>query len=413
MTVHIVGAGLAGLSAAVALSARDIPVILSEAAPQAGGRCRSYTDSALGMTIDNGNHLVLSGNSATAEYLQTIGAGDRLAGPDTAEFTFVELPSLRQWRLRPNRSAIPWWVLSEKRRVPDTGLRDYLSLSALLRPSTDDKIEDVISCEGPLWNRLLHPLLLAALNTEPARASAKLAASILRETLAKGGDAYRPRIASPSLSAAFVDPALSFIEARGGEVRLGRRLATLTFEPESGRAESLQFADGTEALGKEDTVILALPPWVARDLVPQLTVPDAYHAIVNAHFAFTPPADAPPMIGVINGKAEWIFCFHDRISITVSSADRLVGEDRETLARDFWEEVSTILKLPPDLPPWQIVKEKRATFAATVEEDRKRPPAETRWPNLFLAGDWTDTGLPATIEGAIRSGRKAASLAGA
>jgi len=116
------------------------------------------------------------------------------------------------------------------------------------------------------------------------------------------------------------------------------------------------------------------------------------------------------MTGVIGGLAEWIFAFPDRISITVSGADAIVDKDREELARTFWSEVSKVFNLTTGLPPWQIVKERRATFAATPEQAALRPKTVTRWPNLLLAGDWTDTGLPATIEGAIRSGQKAARL---
>jgi monoamine oxidase len=117
------------------------------------------------------------------------------------------------------------------------------------------------------------------------------------------------------------------------------------------------------------------------------------------------------MVGVIGGTADWVFAFEDRISVTVSNADALVDRDREQLAEMLWADVAKIHGLPAELPPWQIVKEKRATFAATPEQEQKRPPAKTQWRNLFLAGDWTDTGLPATIEGAIRSGHKAAHLA--
>ena len=116
------------------------------------------------------------------------------------------------------------------------------------------------------------------------------------------------------------------------------------------------------------------------------------------------------MLGLLHSTAEWVFAFPDRLSVTVSAADRLVDRDREDLARLFWAEVSAALGLDAPLPRWQIVKEKRATFAATPEQDAKRPPARTRWRNLFLAGDWTQTGLPATIEGAIRSGETAAGL---
>jgi uncharacterized protein with NAD-binding domain and iron-sulfur cluster len=96
------------------------------------------------------------------------------------------------------------------------------------------------------------------------------------------------------------------------------------------------------------------------------------------------------------------------VSVTISAGDRLIDTPREELARKIWDEVARVTKLPAALPPWQIVRERRATFAATPTEDAKRPGAATQWRNLVLAGDWTDTGLPATIEGAIRSGNRAA-----
>ena len=117
------------------------------------------------------------------------------------------------------------------------------------------------------------------------------------------------------------------------------------------------------------------------------------------------------MLGVIGGTAEWIFTFAGRVSVTVSGADAMVDMDREELARIIWADVARALRYPCPCRAWQIVKEKRATFAATPEQDAKRPPAKTRWRNLFLAGDWVQTGLPATIEGALRSGENAAALA--
>ncbi len=103
-----------------------------------------------------------------------------------------------------------------------------------------------------------------------------------------------------------------------------------------------------------------------------------------------------------------MFAFADRLSVTVSGADDLADADREDLARMFWADIAAVHGLPAALPPWQIVKERRATFAATPEQNARRPKAATPWRNLALAGDWTATGLPATIEGAIRSGRTAA-----
>jgi uncharacterized protein with NAD-binding domain and iron-sulfur cluster len=117
------------------------------------------------------------------------------------------------------------------------------------------------------------------------------------------------------------------------------------------------------------------------------------------------------MLGVIGGTAEWIFAFDDRISVTVSCADAIVDQDREALAATIWADVVKALNITAPMPAWQIVKEKRATFAATPAQDARRPQQKTRWRNLFLAGDWVQTGLPATIEGALRSGETAAALA--
>ena len=155
-----------------------------------------------------------------------------------------------------------------------------------------------------------------------------------------------------------------------------------------------------------------MPPYAAAALVPGLDVPTAFHAIVNAHFRIEPPAGQPPILGVINGTVQWLFAFPGRLSVTISAGDRLIDSPREELAKTIWSEVARLTGLPPTLPPWQIVRERRATFAATPAQDAKRPGAATKWSNLVLAGDWTDTGLPATIEGAIRSGNRAADMIG-
>jgi hydroxysqualene dehydroxylase len=408
-TVHVIGAGLAGLAAAVRLCQRGTMVVLHEAAGQAGGRCRSYHDPVLDMAIDNGNHLLLSANEDALSYLATIGAAAKLVGPAHAEFAFVDLASGKRWTLRINDGRLPWWVFDKTRRVPDTRAADYLSIGRLLWPGPEKTICQTVKCSGALYDRLARPLWLAALNTDPREASASLAAAVTRETLARGGKACRPLFAPDGLGHAFVEPALSFLRGRNAKVEFGHRLRALDFS--QGRVAVLDFGDdGRVAIEEDDSVILAAPPAVSADLVPGLDAPDEFRAIVNAHFRIEPPAGLTPLLGIINGTIEWLFSFKHRLSVTISCADRLLELPRETLARRIWDEVATVTGLPKDMPPWQIVRERRATFAATPAQNAKRPGPVTAWSNLFLAGDWTGTGLPATIEGAIRSGNRAADL---
>jgi squalene-associated FAD-dependent desaturase len=406
----VVGAGLAGLSAAVSLAEKDVSVVLFESAPQAGGRCRSYFDPTLAQTIDNGNHFIVSGNHAAFAYLKLIGTADRLVAPDSGKgVSFVDIRNGARWTLKPNDGMFPTWLLDSHRRVPGTVMADYLAMGRLLVAGNDKTIGDVIRCEGALWERLLRPFFLGALNTQPEIASAALAGALVRETFARGGKAYRTRIAHPTLASVFVDPALEFLTGHAADIHLGERVRRVV--PDISFVNALELSEQTIPLARQDAVILAVPPWVASELVPQVRGPDRFSAIVNAHFRLAAPKGSSEMLGIIGGTAEWVFCFEDRISITVSSADRLVDTDREELAAMFWSEVQQALGIADPLPPWQIVKEKRATFMATPEQAAKRPAAVTAWNNLFLAGDWTDTGLPATIEGAVRSGQKAANLA--
>jgi phytoene dehydrogenase-like protein len=135
--IHVIGAGLAGLSAAVTATGAGRAVTLYEATAAGGGRCRSYFDTGLGMRLDNGNHLLLSGNKGVFAYLDAIGARDRVSGPRTPIFPFMDLKTGREWTLRPNLGRIPWWVLFADRRVPRATAREHLRIRDLGREWDD------------------------------------------------------------------------------------------------------------------------------------------------------------------------------------------------------------------------------------------------------------------------------------
>ena len=405
-TIHVIGAGVSGLAAAVKLTQAGERVHLHEATPQAGGRCRSFYDAATDLVIDNGNHLVLSGNHHVMAYARSIGSEAGLQGPDDAEFAFVDLATQKRWTLRLNRGPIPFWIFQKRHRVPDTGPLDYLALMPLLRAKNSERIDQRIKCEGTLYEKLVRPLLLAALNIEPPEASAGLAGAIVRETLLAGGGACRPLIARDGLSNVLVEPAIRELKQGGATVSFEHELHKMSFA--TNRVAMLTFGSDTIQLGGDDIVVLAVPAKQATTLLPGLKAPTEFTSILNAHFRFDTALRIPPILGVINGLTEWIFPFPHRLSVTISGADRLMNASRDDLARLIWQEVCAATGVRGNLPPWQIVRERRATFTAIPEQDALRPGTVTALANLLLAGDWTNTGLPSTIEGSIRSGDRAA-----
>ena len=409
-TVHVVGAGLAGLSAAVELAAHDRRVRLYEASRYAGGRCRSYLDAELGCRIDNGNHLLLAGNRAALRYLARIGAiGTLERHPDTA-FPFVDAATGERWIVRPNRGVLPWWVLSARRRVPGTRAADYLAVLRLRRARQSTTVTETLDRELPLFRRLWEPLAIAALNTGAEVASARLFWRILAATLGRGAAACRPLLPREGLSETFVDPALAWLRTQDVDIRFGARLRALHFD--ANRISALLFDTGPIELDAGDSLILAVPAIVAARLAPALRVPDHYSPIVNAHFRCLPPAEAAPFVGVIGGTAQWIFRKNKVVSVTVSAANGIVDRSVEELGELLWGDVAFAYHLPAHpIPPVRIVKERRATFLASPVQLSRRPAPRTQWTNLLLAGDYVDTGWPATIEGAIDSGVAAANEA--
>ena len=427
-TVHVVGAGLSGLTCAVRVAQAGHAVVLYEAAPRAGGRCRSFPDEGLGCAIDNGNHLLLGGNSATLGYLGDIGARRMVTEIEPAEFPFLEpspreeyalLPYMKstgemQWSLRPGSPWFPTWLVASRRRVPASSPSDYYrDVIRLLRAGPRDTVAACIGRRSPLFERMWQPLSRAVLNTDATEASARLMWKTISLTFLKGEKACRPILFGKGLSPTLVEPALRVLERAGAIVRFQARLRGLRWQ-ENG-VVALRFPEGLLKVEAGDAVVLAVPPDAAAELWPDSGAPQETRPIVNIHFRLDAPVILPgglPFLGLIGTEAQWLFTRGDVLSVTISAATGHVDRPNWEIANQIWAEVTRVLgRNMGRLPPWRVIKERRATIAQTPDIAARRPKAETILPNLFLAGDWTDTGLPATIEGSVRSGLTAARLA--
>lgn len=402
---------MAGLAAALEISRRGLPAVVYEAAGHAGGRCRSFHDDTLDCEIDNGNHLVLSGNTGVAAFIEQVGSADTFLDLPEARFPFVDLETDERWVIHPNRGRIPWWVFSPDRRVPGSRAADYLTALHLVAADKSATVDRIFGGNANVYRRFWEPLAVAVLNTPPSEACARLLWPVFAETFALGGDACRPLIARQGLTHSFIDPALATLRERGTDVRFGQRLRSL--EMDDMGVTGFRFGGETIDIPADDAVILALPAAVLASILPESAPPESFHPIVNVHFKHDAAAASPlpPILGVIGGTAEWIFCRSNILSVTVSAAVDLANAPADEIADATWRDVDRVLALnSPQRPATRVVKEKRATFAQTPGNENRRAGARTNHKNLFLAGDWTKTGLPATIEGAIRSGFNAARL---
>ncbi len=412
-TIHVIGAGLAGLAAALRLAERGQKLFLYEAAGHAGGRCRTFFDDELGRSIDNGNHLILGANRATFRYLDSIESRATLATAPSPVFPFLDLETGARWTIRPNAGPVPWWIARPGRRAPESHASQYLAAFKLLVARPHATVSDILDGSSGAFKRVFEPLATAVLNAKPEEGAARLFGPVIAALMLGGAKAWRGFVARDGLSASLIDPAVEKLKRLGVHIRFGHRLQAIERSGDS--VCGLRFSQLAVALAPDDRIVLAVPPLAAAELVPGLEVPSESRSILNAHFRLDHAAELPhgaPFMGLVGGTAQWLFIRSDIASVTVSAADDIINDSAQDLARRLWLDVATALGAEAaTLPPSRIIKERRATFAQIPAVLGQRPGCRTEIRNLFLAGDWTNTALPATIEGAIRSGRRAAQLA--
>ena len=411
--LHIIGGGLSGLSCAVKSVKGKNSCIIYEASPQAGGRCRSYQDPDMRCLIDNGNHILLGANLKTLNYLCDIGARELVTEIDPATFPFMDINNNSYRTVEPSSPYLPTWMLNPKKRILNATLFHYLEALKLAFSKEKNTVGQIMNRGSPLYDTLWDPMCKAILNTDADEASARMLWKVIKNTLFKGEKACRPIVFNEGLSATLITPALKYIKDHQSEVRYKTRIKELKFK--KNKVVALSSSDTNFNVNDNDAVVLAVPPEVCSNLWPKLNTEFKTLPIVNVHFRLNKAIQLPggrPFLGLIGSHSQWIFNRKNILSVTISAAKVHVDMPNWELADLIWAEVKAVCEVQEKkLPPWRVIKERRATIAQTPPNIKARPQPQTVINNLFIAGDWTNTGLPATIEGSVTSGNVAANLA--
>lgn len=398
-TTHIVGAGVAGLAAALAVARDGGAAILYEAAPQAGGRCRTIRPGD-GFAHDNGTHVLFAANRRALALVESIGARENWIEPEPDGLPVYDAQSGCLVRV----GLSPWSWLRPSLRPAGLTLPGLVRLAGLALPLQDAPLASRMR-RDELARSLIEPLATAVLNTPLEAASSRRFGTALRRLAWPG--AARLLLARRGLGADLIEPALAALRLHGVPLLAGRRLTAIVREDR--RAATLVFGERSVRLAPDDSAILALPPSEMARLLPGLPVPDAFEPILNVHYRHAGP-ERPRFVGLLGTTAQWALLRSDHLSVTVSAASAVVDEDGDALAGLIWQEIAPALAMlgiaadPARRPEARIVKERRATIRQAAGSPR--PPVRPL-DNLALAGDWTGT-LPATIESAVASGERAA-----
>ncbi len=400
MTVHVIGGGLAGLAAALECTHQGLSVVLYEASPELGGRARSYFSNELNAHIDNGAHAVLQNNTNVQRYLGLCGSFGALTRFGTDGLPFYDIGSQKTWTLK-----LPSALWNSAHRPPDVSMIDLLAGLKLLTANGQRNAADALRASPQAFATLWEPLCTSALNTPLAESSAASLAIVLKQMALPGGLRSGLLLPKQSLTSTYITPTQMWLESRGVGIKLGSPVRHLTTTNQ--RVTDLVL-DENISFNADDVIILALPPWspVLNDIGIS-TDRFRYAPIVNAHFKLPAPA-ASQFTGLIGGHGQWVLVRDGIASVTVSAADDLNSQMPQVIAQTLWAEIAQLLNQPSVLPPFHVIKERRATLRHTPGLDSHRPGASTKFQNLFLAGDWTNTGLPCTLESAIQSGFGAA-----
>jgi len=433
--VAVVGGGFAGLAAAVRLARGGAAVTLLERRPFLGGRAYSFADPATGDVVDNGPHALMGAYTAALDFLGEIGAAEKLAfqprlhvalADPVLGMASVAAPPL-PGPLQAPAALLRYRLLSRGDRLRllagavRLAARSAESLARATVAQALVRVGQSRAARARFWS----PLAIATLNEAPEVAAAAPFAAVLRKAFFAGARAARFALSRVPLSELYTTDARQAIERAGGTVLTGAAVATLALGPDG--VEALVLRDGARV--EADAVVLAVPVAALLRLMPSaLREAQPFRAlasvgtspIVSVHLWLDRPVGwGGPFLGLLGGRAQWLFDCGPaaggghRLATVTSGARFWDDSSDDEIAAEVLADTAAVLPAmrTARVRRTLVVRERHATLSLTPDADAARPGVATPLPNLFLAGDWIQTGLPATIESAVLSGREAATRA--
>ncbi len=424
----VVGGGLAGLSTSVYLSLKNYNVTLIEASPKFGGRTYSLYNSTYKDEYNNGQHIMMGCYKNTLDYLETIGSYNLLSIQPSLNITFVEEGG-SQYQLKAPKYFYPFNLL--------IAILNYKTLSLGNRFKLVDFFLDLMCCfkddlskmtvvdwfllknqNDETISKLWETLVVGTMNTTPDKASAEIFYNVLKEVFLSGNSSTKIIIPNGGLSKLFVEPALLTLEKNNSGCVTSEKVESIVVS----NSKVSKVITNKNSYQDFDALVLALPPHSLdkikflddsnNEIVPLFKIHLSgfkYSSILNVHLWLNKNPFTKKFYGLIDSEIHWLFNNTKHINLTTSSADHLINLDNDEIMQDFYEELENYFPSfnRSMVESWKIIKEKRATFIPDYASNSLRKEIQSPYSNMFFAGDWTDTGFPSTIEGAVMSGKLA------
>lgn len=422
----IIGGGFAGLSAAVSLSKNNHKVTLLEASPKLGGRAYSFEVPEHADTIDNGQHILMGCYTNTLNFFEMIGSSDLLEYQESLKIYFVERGG-RSFLLKANSLFYPLNLLMAILKYNAFGIRNrFRTLSVFFSlPFLNSK--KIASLTVKEWLKkhnqnnstiikLWEIISIGTLNTTLDKASASIFADVLKKIFLGGNKASTIVLPLKGLSEIYCDQSQKFLEMNNSNIQTSEAVIKLEYD---GEMISKVYTD-KNIYDDFEYVISSVPHYSLLKILPGelksnlSELPVEYSSILNIHLWLKDNPFSEKFCGLIDSKIHWIFNHSKHISLVTSSADEFIDLPSEEIMKIACDELEDYFPVfsKEMVIGYKVIKERRATFVPSIENTNARLEIPKNISNLVLAGDWTNTGLPSTIEGAVKSGLDAADLVG-